>query len=124
MPMPTNLEWLATLPPALQFAVMIGVGIAFGFVARSGYIAGQKEAPVTSKDVVLTAAGITDMQPVRDMASEIKNQTIELRRIGDELGTIRQILAEDAEERQDYRQWRTGFEAGQREGPPPRRSAR
>jgi flagellar biosynthesis chaperone FliJ len=75
-------------------------------------IAGQKEAPVTSKDVVLTAAGITDMQPVRDMASEIKNQTIELRRIGDELGTIRQILAEDAEERQDYRQWRTGFEAG------------
>jgi hypothetical protein len=114
MPMPPHLEWIAALPPSLQFAFMIGVGLALGILARSGYVAGKKEPPVSSKDVVLTAAGITDLTPVRELVTETK-------RIADELGTIRQILAEDAEDRQDYRQWRKGFEAGQQSDKPPAR---
>lgn len=125
--MPTSLEWISKLPGELQIVFFLGFGIGAYFWARSGYSAGKKEPPVTSKDVVLTAAGLTDMQPMRDLVSEIRNQNIELRaqtieqkRSADELGTIRQILAEDAENRQDYLQWRKGFEAGQRELPPRR----
>ncbi len=126
--MPPNLEWIATLPPGLQFLVMIGVGIGALLWGKSGYIAGKKEPPVTSKDVVLTAAGITDMQPMRDLVTELRRlaeateRGVETQeRIADELGTLRQIFAEDAEERQDYRQWRKGFEAGQQQPQPVRR---
>lgn len=112
--MPPNLEWISALPIGLQIAVMVGVGIGMILLAKNGYLAGKKEPPVTSKDVVLTASGITDLAPFREAV-------IEVRRVADELGTIRQIMAEDAEERQDYRQWRKGFEAGQRDQPAPRR---
>ncbi|SEG29007.1 hypothetical protein SAMN04488115_104155 [Bosea lathyri] len=73
-------------------------------------------------------AGITDMQPIRDLVTEQRRiaeateRGVEVQeRIADELGTLRQIFAEDAEERQDYRQWRKGFEAGQQQPQPVRR---
>lgn len=119
--MPQHLEWIAALPPGLQFAVMIGVGIALGLIARSGYLAGKKEPPVTAKDMVITAAGITDMAPVRDLVIEVKGLREAQGRSADELGTIRQILAEDAENRQDDRNYRRGLEAGRREPPTRRR---
>lgn len=105
--MPQNLEWVSSLPPALQFALFIGFGLGMIWIAKGGYLAGKKDTPSPApKDVVLTAAGITDMKPVRDLVDQTE-------RVADELGTIRQILAEDAEDRREYRQWRKGFEAGQ-----------
>jgi hypothetical protein len=128
MSMPPGFEWIATLPPGLQMLVMLGVGIGFVFLGRSGYIAGKREPPVSGKDVVLQAASITDMSAVKDLATGVTRLALaqekvaeETGRCADELGTIRQILAEDAEDRQDYRQWRKGFEAGQQRDPPPRR---
>jgi hypothetical protein len=128
MPMPPGFEWIAALPPGLQMLVMLGVGIGFVLLGRSGYVAGKREPAVTGKDVVLQAASITDMSAVRDLAASVTRLALaqekaaeEVGRCADELGTIRQILAEDAEDRQDYRQWRKGFEAGQQREPPPRR---
>lgn len=123
MPMPPGFEWIAALPPGLQMLVMLGVGIGFVFLGRSGYIAGKREPPISSKDVVLQAASIADMTVIKEIAAGIARLATETGRCADELGTIRQILAEDAEDRQDYRQWRKGFEAGQQRDPPPRRRA-
>lgn len=128
-PMPPGFEWVATLPPGLQMIVMLGVGIGLVFLGRSGYNAGKREPPVSGKDVVLQAASITDMTAVKELAAGVarlaaaqEKGVLETGRVADELGTIRQILAEDAEDRQDYRQWRKGFEAGQlREKPTSRR---
>ncbi len=115
MPMPPGFEWIAALPAGLQMLVMLGVGIGFVFLGRSGYIAGKREPPVSSKDVVLQAASIADMTVVKEIAAGIarlalaqEKATEEAGRCADELGTIRQILAEDAEDRQDYRRWRKG----------------
>ena len=128
MPMPPGFEWIATLPPGLQIVVMLGVGVGFVLIGRSGYVAGKREPPVTGKDVVLQAASITDMTAVKELATGVtrlalaqEKATAEVGRCADELGTIRQILAEDAEDRQDYRQWRKGYEAGQKRDPPSRR---
>lgn len=115
MPMPHGFEWIAALPPALQFLVMLGVGIGLAAWGRGGYNAGRKEAPVTTQDVVLTAAGITDMTPVKELAAELKGLRLAGERIADELGTIRQILAEDAEHRHEERTYRRGLDAGRRE---------
>lgn len=128
MPMPPGFEWIAALPPGLQMLVMLGVGIGFVFLGCSGYVAGKREPPVSGKDVVLQAASIADLTVVKEIATAVtrlalaqEKEAAETGRCADELGTIRQILAEDAEDRQDYRQWRKGFEAGQKRDPPPRR---
>jgi hypothetical protein len=125
--MPPGFEWIAALPPGLQMLVMLGVGVGFVLLGRSGYVAGKREPPISGKDVVLQAASITDMSAVKDLATGVTRLALaqekvaeETGRCADELGTIRQILAEDAEDRQDYRQWRKGFEAGQKREPPPR----
>lgn len=126
--MPTSFEWIATLPPPLQFAVMVGAGLYAIYLARTGYAAGKKEPPVTAKDMVLTAAGITDLTPIREAVAEMARNTSAqernaeaVERCADELGTIRQILAEDAEQRQDHRNYMRGLEAGRREREGPRR---
>jgi len=113
--MPPGFEWIATLPPGLQMLVMIGVGIGFVLLGRSGYLTGKREPPVSSKDMVLTAASITDMSSVRELVAAVTRLAEAGERSADELGTIRQILAEDAEQRQDDRQYRRGLEAGRRE---------
>ena len=102
--------------------VMLGVGVGFVILGRSGYVAGKREPPVTGKDVVLQAASITDMTAVKDLATGVARLALaqekvaeETGRCADELGTIRQILAEDAENRQDDRNFRRGLEAGRRE---------
>lgn len=128
MPMPPGFEWIATLPPGLQMLVMLGVGIGFVMLGRSGYVAGKREPVIAPKDVVLTAASITDMSAVKELATGVMRLALaqertaeESSRCADELGTIRQILAEDAEARQDDRQYRRGLEAGRREPPRSRR---
>lgn len=72
--MPTGFEWIATLPPILQFALMIGVGLGIAAMlwGRAGYLAGKKEPPITAKDIVLTSGTIADMKPVRDIFGELK----------------------------------------------------
>lgn len=123
-----SFEWIASLPPPLQFAFMVGAGLYAFHLARSGYAAGKKEPPITSKDVVLTAAGITDLTPFREAVAEMAKSTAAqernaeaVERCADELGTIRQILAEDAEQRQDHRNYMRGLEAGRREAQARRR---
>jgi hypothetical protein len=122
MKMPPGFEWIATLPPGLQFVIMLGVGLGLAAWGRGGFLSGRKEPPVSPKDVVLTAASITDMMPIKDAATALTRVALAsedglktLARIADELGTIRQILAEDAENRQDDRNYRRGLEAGRRE---------
>nr|WP_047581712.1 hypothetical protein [Methylobacterium sp. ZNC0032] len=122
MPMPPGFEWIAALPPGLQMLVMLGVGIGFVLLGRSGYVAGKREPPVPPKDVVLTAASITDMTAVKDLATGVTRLAMaqervaeESSRCADELGTIRQILAEDAENRQEDRTLRRGIEIGRKE---------
>lgn len=117
--MPQGFEWVAALPPGLQMLVMVGAGLGFVLLGRSGYLAGKREPPVSPKDMVLTGASIADMTAVKDLATGVtrlamaQEQTSEAaNRIADELGTIRQILAEDAENRQDDRNYRRGLEAG------------
>lgn len=92
MPMPQNLDWVNGLPPSLQFAVMIGVGFAMFLWARSGFLAGKKEPPVTTKDVVLTAASIMDMEPVRGVEIKLGNLVHETKRVADILDNIHAIL--------------------------------
>jgi uncharacterized protein with PIN domain len=106
--------------------VMLGVGIGFVLLGRGGYIAGKREPPVSQKDMVLTAASITDMSAVKDLAVGVTRLALaqervaaESTRCADELGTIRQILAEDAENKQEDRTFRRGMEAGRQ--PAPRR---
>lgn len=120
--MPPGLEWISTLPPHWQVLIMIGAGFAFVLLGRSGYHAGKKEPSVSTKDVVLQGASIADMTPVKELATGVVRLALaqeegvkELSRCADELGTIRQILAEDAEHRQEERQYRRGLEAGRRE---------
>lgn len=122
MPMPPGFEWIAALPPGLQMLVMLGVGIGFVLLGRSGYVAGKREPPVAPKDVVLTAASITDMTAVKDLVTGVTRLAMaqervaeESSRCADELGTIRQILAEDAESRQEDRTLRRGIEIGRKE---------
>lgn len=122
MPMPPGFEWIAALPPGLQMLVMLGAGIGFVLLGRSGYIAGKREPPVVPKDVVLTAASITDMTAVKELATGVTRLALaqervaeESSRCADELGTIRQILAEDAEDRQEDRTLRRGIEIGRKE---------
>lgn len=102
--------------------VMLGVGIGFVLLGRSGYLAGKREPPISQKDMVLTAASITDMSAVKDLVVGVTRLALaqekvadEHARCADELGTIRQILAEDSENRQDDRNYRRGLEAGRRE---------
>lgn len=110
--MPQGFEWVAALPPGLQMLVMVGAGLGFVFLGRSGYLAGKREPPVSPKDVVLTAASIADMSAVRELVASVGRLADQTERCADELGTIRQILAEDAENRQDDRNYRRGLEAG------------
>lgn len=122
MPMPPGFEWIAALPPGLQMLVMLGAGLGFVLLGRSGYVAGKREPPVTPKDVVLTAASITDMSAVKDLVTGVTRLALaqervaeETSRCADELGTIRQILAEDSENRQEDRTLRRGIEIGRKE---------
>lgn len=115
MPMPPGFEWVAALPPFLQMLVMLGVGLGLALWGRVGFLTGRKEPPVSSKDVILTAGSITDMSAVRELVAAVVRLAAAKERCADELGTIRQILAEDAENRQDDRSYRRGLEAGRRE---------
>lgn len=126
--MPPGFEWVSQLHPVLQFAVMIGIGFGGVWLGRNGYKAGLREPPVSTKDVVLTNASITDMTAVKELATGVtrlalaqEKSTEEVGRCADELGTIRQILAEDAEHRQEERLYSRGLEAGRRDREPPSR---
>jgi len=122
MPMPPGFEWVAALPPGFQVLVMLGVGIGLAIWGRGGFLTGKKEPAVSTKGVILTAGSITDMSPVRDLVAAVTRLAVANERCADELGTIRQILAEDSENRQDDRTYRRGLEAGRREPTPRRRT--
>lgn len=115
MPMPPGFEWIASLPAYMQMIFMLGVGIGLALWGRGGFLTGKKEPPVSSKDVILTSGSIADMSPVRELVAAVDRLAAAKERCADELGTIRQILAEDAENRQDDRNYRRGLEAGRRE---------
>lgn len=120
--MPAGFEWIAALPPHLQVVVMFVAGLGGLLLGRGGFVAGRKEPTVSTKDVVLQGASIADMTAVKDLATGVTRIALaqekaaeEAGRCADELGTIRQILAEDAEHRQEDRQFKRGLEAGRRE---------
>lgn len=101
---------------------MLGMGLGLSVIGRVSFKNGFKaDPPVSSKDVVLQSASIADMSWGKDLvtgstrvALALEDVALQARECAKELGTIRQILAEDAENRQDDRTYRRGVEDGKK----------
>lgn len=120
MPMPAGFEWISELPGWAQTVLYFGAGVGGIILARGGFTSGKKEPPVTSKDMVLTAASITDMSAVRVLSDNVeklvKAQSDTATAVvgcSKELESIREILEQDADDRREYMLLKQGIAIGQ-----------
>lgn len=120
------------LPAFVQILTII-VGGATAWGAYRSYLLGLSKRELKPTDTVLTAAGITDMQPIRDLVVSVDRLTGETARSAIALEGIRELMFEQAEGVEFQRKLEEGIEKRMRQDrgeapdddqPRPRRTAR
>lgn len=97
MPAPPDASFFDSLTPTQQillnaaFFLVTAAGMALGYFKRPSRLASS------TNDVMLTAASITDMKPVRDLVEATKEIAVQQKRTADALNAIQAILHNRAE---------------------------
>lgn len=83
---------LEGLPLWLQYTVQAVIFLAAAFGVIYGYLKRPKVEPATSKDIVLTAAGLVDLDPIRALVEQVEKNTEAMQRVAAVAEDIREIM--------------------------------
>lgn len=92
---PPDPATIQAMPAELQWLIYIGIGLLTALGGINHYAKAKKEkssTPPAGNDLVITAAGIMDMSPVRDLSAQVMRASSAIEMIVEEARLHRELM--------------------------------